>query len=278
MNIRRTLAAASAAGVITALALAGASPAFSAKGGGGKPGGGGGGTTELTYAALGDSFAAGQGGGSYLDTSCYRSSNSYPKRLDADAAIKLTAFPACSGASTVEVSAGQIAAIPLGTKRVTLTVGGNDLGFSNIMQNCFVFISNTTCQSQLSTAEGMIAGGTSSVVGAKVAGVITQIKSRLAADGKVVVTGYPKLFNEPSSYAFAARVNADTATLNDVLEATAAANGAGFVDVEVAFTGHGIGSSSPWINSFSWFNTTAAFHPNSTGYANYAALVKPALG
>ncbi|MFD5866170.1 SGNH/GDSL hydrolase family protein [Agromyces sp. NPDC127015] len=273
MNARRNFAAAAAAVVVAALALAGASPAFAAKGGG-KPGGGGT-TAELTYAALGDSFAAGQGGGSYLDTTCYRSSNSYPRRLDAERNLKLTAFPACSGASTIEVAAGQIAAIPAGTKRVTLTVGGNDLGFSSIMQNCFVLISNSTCQSQLTAAEGKVADGT---ISARVASVIAQIKPRLAADGKIVLAGYPKLFNEPSSYAYAARVNADTVLLNDVLEATAVANGAGFVDVEAAFAGHGIGSSSPWINSFSWFNTTAAFHPNSTGYANYATLVKPALG
>lgn len=276
MNTRRAFAAASAVIVVVALALAGASPAFAAKGGGGKPGGGGGGkATELTYVALGDSFAAGQGGGSYLDTSCYRSTNSYPKRLDAEKNLKLTAFPACSGASTVEVAAGQIPAIPAGTKRVTLTVGGNDLGFSSIMQNCFVLVSNTTCQSQLTAAETKINDGT---IAGLVRSVITQIKPRLASDGRIVVTGYPKLFNEPSGYAYAARVNADTAKLNDVLEATAVAEGARFVDVEGQFAGHGIGSSSPWINSFSWFNTTAAFHPNSTGYANYAALVKPALG
>ena len=273
MNARRALAAASAAIVIAALALAGASPAFAAKGGGGKPGGGG--KAELTYAALGDSFAAGQGGGSYLDTSCYRSNNSYPKRLDAEPNLKLTAFPACSGASTVEVAAGQIPAIPVGTKRVTLTVGGNDLGFSSIMQNCFVIVSNTTCQSQLTAAETKVANGT---IAGLVANVIAQIEPRLATDGKIVIAGYPKLFNEPSSYAYAARVNVDTAALNDVIEATAVANGATFVDVEAAFAGHGIGSSSPWINGFSWFNTTAAFHPNSTGYANYAVLVKPALG
>ena len=71
------------------------------------------------------------------------------------------------------------------------------------------------------------------------------------------------------------------ATKPDLLEAKTEwfeKNGAVFVDVETAFTGHGIGSSSPWINAFSIFNTSAAFHPNSTGYANYATLVGPALG
>lgn len=271
MNARKGLAAVVAAVAIAALAFAGAAPAYAAKG---KPGGGGGGK-ELAYVALGDSFAAGQGGGSYLDTSCYRSSNSYPKRLDALRTLKLTAFPACSGASTVETLASQVPSIPAGTQRVTLTVGGNDVGFASVMQNCFVFISATTCEANLATAEAMVNDGT---MYDRIESVLRAIRAKVGAQAKIVVVGYPKLFHLPSNYAYASRVNADTGALNDVAEAAAAANGAAFVDVETAFTGHGIGSSSPWINGFSIFNTSAAFHPNSTGYANYATLVGPALG
>lgn len=272
MNARKALATVVATVAIAALAFAGASPAFAAKGPG-KPGGGGG--KELAYVALGDSFAAGQGGGSYLDTSCYRSSNSYPKRLDALRTLKLTAFPACSGASTVETLASQVPAIPAGTQRVTLTVGGNDVGFASVMQNCFVFVSTATCEANLATAEAMVNDGT---MYDRIESVLQAIRAKVGTQAKIVVVGYPKLFHLPSSYAYASRVNTDTGALNDVAEAAAAANGAVFVDVETAFTGHGIGSSSPWINAFSIFNTTAAFHPNSTGYANYATLVGPALG
>ncbi|WP_022890771.1 SGNH/GDSL hydrolase family protein [Agromyces italicus] len=273
MNARRILAGAAAAVVITALALAGAGPAFAAKGGG-KPGGGGGGSKELAYVALGDSFASGQGGGSYLDTSCYRSNNSYPKRLDASRALKLTAFPACGGASTVEALVAQVPAIPAGTRRVTLTIGGNDVGFAAVMQNCFVFVSTTACEADLAVAESMVSDDT---MYDRVASLIQAIRAKVGAEAKIVVAGYPQLFHLPSQYAYAARVNTDTSALNDELEAASAANGATFVDVEAAFAGHGIGSPSPWINAFSIFNTTAAFHPNSTGYASYATLLAPAL-
>ncbi|MFE6963931.1 SGNH/GDSL hydrolase family protein [Agromyces sp. NPDC057679] len=271
MSARSTLAAAVAAVVVAALALTGASPAFAAKGPG-KPGGG---SSELAYVALGDSFAAGQGGGSYLDTSCYRSRNSYPQRLDATAKLKLTAFPACAGASTVETLASQVPAIPAGTQRVSLTIGGNDVGFASVMQNCFVFVSTTSCESRLATAETMVGDGT---IHNRVASLVQAIRAKVGAQAKIVVAGYPQLFQLPSRYAYAARVNADTSALNDQVEAAAVANGATFVDVEAAFAGHGIGSSTPWINAFSIFNTTAAFHPNSTGYANYATLLGPALG
>ncbi|GAA1777857.1 SGNH/GDSL hydrolase family protein [Agromyces lapidis] len=272
MSARKGIAAVVATVAIAALAFAGAAPAYAAKGGG-KPGGGGGGK-ELAYVALGDSFAAGQGGGSYLDTSCYRSNNSYPKRLDASRTLKLTAFPACSGASTVETLA-QVPAIPVGTQRVTLTVGGNDVGFASVMQNCFVFVSTTNCEADLANAEAMVNDGT---MYDRIESVLQAIRAKVGAQAKIVVVGYPKLFHQPSNYAYAPRVNEDTGALNDVAQAAAAANGAVFVDVEAAFAGHGIGSSSPWINAFSIFNTTAAFHPNSTGYANYATLLTPALG
>lgn len=274
MNARKLLAGAAAAVVVTALALSGAAPAFAAKGPG-KPGGGGGGGKELAYVALGDSFAAGQGGGSYLDTSCYRSNNGYPKKLDASRTLKLTAFPACAGSSTLDALASQVPAIPAGTQRVTLTIGGNDVGFATVMQNCFVFVSTTSCEANLATAEAMVDDGT---MYARVASLVQAVRTMVGPQAKIVVAGYPQLFHLPSQYAYASRVNTDTSLLNDQVEAASVANGATFVDVEAAFAGHGIGSASPWINGFSIFNTTAAFHPNATGYANYATLIAPALG
>ncbi|MGW4927964.1 SGNH/GDSL hydrolase family protein [Agromyces sp. NPDC004153] len=242
--------------------------------GGGGGGSGGGGTTELEYAAVGDSFAAGTGARPYLDTACNRSSLGYPKLLDADANLRLTAFPACTGASTAIVISSQVPAIPTTAKRVTLTAVGNDVGFSTVMQNCFVFVVTSSCQSSLANAETLIANGT---VAANVAAAVQAIRAR-APEAKVVVTGYPLLFDEPSGYQWAARVNVDTAALNDAVAAAAAANGAVFVDVEAAFAGHGIGSRNAWINDWSWFDMTAGFHPNATGYSAYATEIRKVIG
>ncbi len=241
---------------------------------GGGGGGSGGGSTELEYAAVGDSFAAGVGARSYLDTTCSRSSLSYPKLLDADANLRLTAFPACTGASTAIVISSQVPTIPTTAKRVTLTAVGNDVGFASIMQNCFVIVVSSSCQSSLANAETLVANGT---VAANVAATVQAIRAR-APEAKVVVTGYPLLFNEPSRYQWAARANVDTAALNDAVAAAAAANGAVFVDVEPSFAGHGIGSPSPWINDWSWLRTTDGFHPNATGYAAYATEIRKVIG
>jgi len=238
----------------------------------GKPGNGGGGTTGLEYAAVGDSFAAGTGAGSYIETTCYTSTKSYPKLLDADANLRLVAFPACSGASTATVITSQVPAIPATAARVTLTAGGNDVGFSSIMLNCFVFPWSSSCESHIVNAETLVANGT---VATNVASTVQAIKARSSV-AKVVVTGYPLLFNEPSSYRWAARVNQGTAQLNAAIKGAAEANGAVFVDVTGAFAGHGIGSSSPWINPVGL--SADAFHPNATGYAAYAAATRPVIG
>jgi lysophospholipase L1-like esterase len=247
------------------------------KPGGGSGGDGGGGSTELAYAALGDSFAAGVGAGSYLERTCYTSSKSYPKLLDADADKQLVAFPACSGKDTVDVLSRQVAAVPTTAKVVTVTVGGNDVGFAGVMQNCFVLLNNASCASAISTGAAI---AESDEFAASIASVVTSVASR-APGAKVIVTGYPLLFWENTSgvnpkYSWADEVNDETVVLNDVIESVATANGAVFIDVEDDFAGHGIGSSSPWINDWKWLTTTTvnAFHPNAAGHAAYATAIR----
>jgi lysophospholipase L1-like esterase len=137
------------------------------------------GTTELEYAALGDSFAAGTGAGSYLESTCYTSSKGYPKLLDADANLKLVALPACSGASTVEVIGGQVPVLPPTATRVTLTVGGNDVGFAAVMQNCFV-LPSSTCESRIVAGETIVANGT---LATNIAATIQAIRAKAPGRG-----------------------------------------------------------------------------------------------
>ncbi len=110
------------------------------------------------YAALGDSYSAGDGAGDYLpgtDVSgnhCLRSRQAYAPLLDSTRGLGDLTFVACSGATTSDLLAAnhqrnvsavngrvepaQISAIPVHTKTVTLTIGGNDAGFSAVLANC----------------------------------------------------------------------------------------------------------------------------------------------
>ncbi|MFE5672329.1 SGNH/GDSL hydrolase family protein [Agromyces sp. NPDC056523] len=257
------LAAALLAGVVVAIAGAAAGPTAPASAA----------VTELDYAAVGDSYAAGTGARPYLDSTCYRSSKSYPKLLDLDANRRLVSFPACSGASTVE-TVSQVATIPTTTKVVTVTVGGNDVGFSKVMQNCFV-LPRSTCKA---TIDAGTAVANSQAFKDKLASVLTAVRNRTEPDATVIVAGYPQLFHLTNGvnrkYAWADEVNAQTVVLNNVIKTVVVANGAKFVDVQTAFAGHGIGSVAPWINDWNWLRTVDGFHPNATGYVAYANAIR----
>ena len=89
------------------------------------------------YVALGDSYSSGTGTRSYLadGTSCQRSVYAYPS-LDAAALGLSLTFRACSGATVADVSATQLSALTSSTAYVTISVGGNDAGFADVLTTC----------------------------------------------------------------------------------------------------------------------------------------------
>lgn len=105
----------------------------------------------IAYAALGDSYSSGEGAGDYSAESdipmnhCHRSNNSYPELLSQEFVLGPVQFAACSGAVTKDLfkangtnkSEGpQLETIAGGTGIVTLTIGGNDLGFADVLSDC----------------------------------------------------------------------------------------------------------------------------------------------
>lgn len=104
------------------------------------------------YAALGDSFSSGEGGfrpTPETDTAtnrCHRDVDAYPVRLSKDDKdLSPLGFVACSGAVTRDVThanhlfpseAPQVEALTTLTRTVTLTIGGNDVGFSTVLAAC----------------------------------------------------------------------------------------------------------------------------------------------
>src|SRR3712207_8567123 len=62
---------------------------------------------KIDYVALGDSYAAGQGGGWYLDY-CAHTKAAYPRAVDHIKRVKLRADESCSGATSRDVLKEQI--------------------------------------------------------------------------------------------------------------------------------------------------------------------------
>ena len=238
---------------------------------------------KTKYIALGDSYASGQGAGPYQDDLCYRSENTYSELAADTKAIKLVANAACSGKTTQEVVSTQLGWLSKSTELVTITAGGNNLGFGAIITACGAVMVNPTvaaaalCDKVSADAAVKIGSGQ---LAAEVASMIRSVKAA-APKAEIVVTGYPYLYDPvPLNPADPMSVFIDQATqLADGLNgsiARAAGAEATYVDVTAAFAGHGILADDPWINlDYANLASPDNFHPNAEGYvAYYTALSK----
>ncbi|HEY8721700.1 SGNH/GDSL hydrolase family protein [Pengzhenrongella sp.] len=225
-----------------------------------------------TYVALGDSFAAGQGAGDYLDA-CLRSENGYPALLDAVKGVNLLRNASCSGATTGDVNSTQLSALNRGTTLVTLTVGGNDLNVVGVAAACTAPVP-VNCSAAIAAASALLSSGELAArLGTSVAGI-----AAAAPNARTLVTGYPYLLapaaaGDPNA-AMVTAINTATGALNATIAAVAGqARAAGanvrYVDVTGAFAGHGIGSAEPWIN----LTGPDSFHPTAAGYRAYASAL-----
>jgi lysophospholipase L1-like esterase len=240
------------------------------------------------YIALGDSYAAGTGGGAYttppagLPATCLQTAASYP--VVRNAALNL----GCFGAKTtdvIDVANGYSGVLATATV-VTVTVGGNDVDTGQVAFACTASASSPDCKAALYNS---LVVKLRELPG-KIKEMLTTIKS-LAPNARVVLTGYPRLFTVSAGLtaeqAQAARsMNSAADLLNATIAYSALVNRVRYVSVTEKFNGHGIGSANPWIVaptglcsleincSLSPFD---AFHPTAAGYSGgYAAALASA--
>jgi lysophospholipase L1-like esterase len=231
------------------------------------------------YTALGDSYSSGVGTGSYtLSSSCKRSIYAYPYLISQKRPNTLLTFVACSGATMSDLLANQISAVTSTTSIVTLTIGGNDIGFANLIYQCTL----SDCSSALDTTRQNL----ESTLGSRLDTVYTTIKSHAALGAKVVVLGYPRVFSGTGCFGTLGissteqqKANQLADALDQVLAAHATADGVTYQSAIGAFTGHAVCSSSPWLNGLNIFNTGESYHPNRTGHSSgYYPLVRAIIG
>lgn len=241
---------------------------------------------KLKYVALGDSYAAGQGAGPYLDA-CYRSDNAYSELADEEKAIDLVVNAACSGKTTFDVVNTQLRQLNKSTELVTITAGGNNIGFGDIINYCGVVLANLPpapeCGGALYQAEVQLQSGQ---LKSDLVAMIQSVRAA-APNAKIVLTGYPYLLDpipagltDPAAQFIyiatdlanrldqtiaAAAQEADAALTNDPQVQ--------YVDVRSAFLGHGALSPDPWINLGT---APDGFHPNAAGYQAYFTALSQA--
>jgi len=221
------------------------------------------------YVALGDSYSSGVGTGNYYadSGSCKRSPQSYPPLWATAHSVTSFTFAACSGAKTGDVLNNQLGGLNGGTTIVTITIGGNDAGFSTVMTNC-VTQSDSGCRTSVTNAE-IYAQNT---LPGLLDNVYNAIRSRAPA-AAVVVLGYPRFYTIDGSCIVGLSdtkrgyINEGADVLDTVIAAAAGRHGFAFGDVRSIFGPHQICSAGTWwLHSLDWFHLSESYHPTSDGY------------
>jgi len=237
------------------------------------------GATADSYAALGDSYSSGVGTGSYtLSSACKRSVYAYPYVYAQTHPGTSLTFVACSGAKTSDLLATQIQAVTGTTTLVTMTIGGNDIGFANLIYQCTLGECSAALDSTRANLEAML--------GAALDRVYAAVKSRAAFAAKIIVLGYPRVFSGASCFGTfgissteRTKANALADALDQTIAAHASADGVTFKSAIVPFTGHAVCSSSPWLNGLNLLNAGESYHPNRSGNSSgYLPLVTAVPG
>ncbi|MFD5100096.1 SGNH/GDSL hydrolase family protein [Streptomyces albidochromogenes] len=273
---RRARTAAAVTAVTAALATAaglGAGPAAAA------------GSTAGRYVALGDSYASGAGVPAQVDSACMRSDVNYPALVNAALTPAAHKDVTCGGATTVHMTSAQNTSAPpqfdalsADTDLVTLTIGGNDVGFANIILRCVTLgafnLGGAPCKSSYTWTGTDQLAATVDATAPKIAAAIDGIRQR-APKARILVTGYPAILPDNGTncpwVVTIAKGDApwlrDThKRLNTMIATQAAARGAVYVDTYTKSVGRDIckPAGTRWMEPL-LTNAAAPFHPNAAG-------------
>lgn len=150
------------------------------------------------------------------------------------------------------------------TTLVSVTAGGNDVGFADVMQDC-VLSSEATCVSSVNTAISQIQNSLPSSLDSLYSG----IRAR-APQAQVVVLGYPRFYKLSGSCIAGlteterSAINNASDVLNGVLAKRAADAGFTFSGVADEFTGHELCSGDAWLHSVT-LPVYNSYHPKAAG-------------
>lgn len=221
----------------------------------------------VNYVALGDSYSSGVGAGSYIGSSgaCNRSTNAYPALWAVAHAPASYNSVACSGATTTSVINTQLSALSASTTLVSISVGGNDVGFSNIMSVCVVQ-GTTECVAAIDAAENKAR----TTLPGLLDNVYNGIKSR-ASNARIVVLSYPVFYQLGTfcvglSATSRAKINEGINLVDDVIKSAASRHGFTFGDVRNIFVGHQLCSGgTKWLHALNFADLGISYHPTAAG-------------
>ncbi|GAA1154834.1 lysophospholipase L1-like esterase [Kitasatospora gansuensis] len=254
------------------------------------------------YVALGDSYTSGPGIAPQAGdpAGCHRSAVNYPALVAKQLGVAEFTDVSCSSATTADLTGAQklsgggsnqpqLDALSAGTKLVTVGIGGNDVGFLDVLSRCAMAgLTGSGCRKTFESADGTDQVSRRITTAGEKLGAVLAETGRRAPAAKVLVVGYPALF--PADPAGCAKTLGRAAAAADVsyltrkaeelnaeLKRRAAAAGAKYVDTTVA--GHDMCAApdTRWIEPPFPAEGLTPVHPNAAGQRAMAAAVLAAL-
>ena len=254
------------------------------------------------YVALGDSYAAGPRIPEQRTDpkGCERSTNDYPARLALALGVRDYTDVTCSGAKTDNMTAAQT--LPQGTNPpqfdalrpdtdlVTVTISGNDIGFTEIVFNCArVSVRDpmgNPCEREYTAGGKDFYGQRIEAAAPKVATVLDGIHQR-SPHATVLLVGYLRILPPtggcypvfPISRGDVPYLDGLERQLTNMLADQAFSHGALFVDSYASSQGHDVCQSSKakWVEGVVVTSPAAQVHPNATGMQAVAGFSRDAL-
>lgn len=251
---------------------------------------------QSSWVGLGDSFAAGPLIPDQVSPlGCLKSNRNFARQAASRLGRTITDV-SCSGARTVHMTQTQnvdpgpnppqFDALTSATRTVTVQIGGNDIGFSEILQACVTWNPfDSPCDDDYRPSGRDVISERISATAPLVAGVLQGIRTRAPA-ARVLVVNYAAILPEtgsgcwpqvPLAFSDVPYLRAKQKQLNAMIAQQAAANGAVLVDAYTASIGRDAckGSSTRWVEPLVPGTTAAPFHPNLRGMTGIADLVVP---
>ncbi|MDU0288564.1 SGNH/GDSL hydrolase family protein [Saccharothrix longispora] len=231
------------------------------------------------YVAIGDSYTTAPGTRTYDDPdhACRRGPLTYPRLWAASHPSVAFVEAACSGAKTADVLTDQVPLLTADTTLVTIQVGGNDVGFVDVLTNCILTIDDRDCVNGVELAKQ----AANAYLSPALAQVYAAVRAK-APSARVIVVGYPRIYTIRGNCGIFGlsdternALNSAADTLAAVMAQRAAEAGFTFLDARPVFDPHTLCSSgTKWLTSLEWDKINESYHPNAAGHRDgyYAAL------
>ncbi len=246
------------------------------------------------YVGLGDSYSAGPLIPNQLSPlGCLKSDHNYAHLAQPGVGLPLT-DASCSGATTYdmthtqEVEFGsnppQLDSLNAETELVSLTIGGNDIGFAEVATGCITLNPFATpCKDKYDSGGHDQLAERIAATAPKIAEVLQGIHAR-SPEAKILLLNYPAIFptsgygcwpQMPIGWGDVPYLRQTEQGLNAMLATQAAANGATLVDWYQASIGHDAckSHSHRWVEPLIPGELAAPIHPNQAGMQGAANLV-----